>query len=96
MQSRTLRGQARAGNSGGEIALDLANTGAEVAVSVARFRYCRMICWGSDFCCGSCTRRLPGRLVDVVNAQVLRLAIGDAENWDCAAQPRARGRWTCP
>lgn len=69
------------GNSGGEIALDLANAGVEVALAVRSpvqilprdLLGFPILSWAILY------RRLPARLVDVINAPVLRLAVGDFE-----------------
>jgi cation diffusion facilitator CzcD-associated flavoprotein CzcO len=69
------------GNSGGEIALDLANAGVEVALAVRSpvqilprdLLGFPILSWAILY------RRLPARLVDVINAPVLRLAVGDIE-----------------
>jgi cation diffusion facilitator CzcD-associated flavoprotein CzcO len=69
------------GNSGGEIALDLANAGVEVALAVRNpvqilprdLLGFPILSWAILY------RRLPARLVDVINAPVLRLAVGDFE-----------------
>jgi cation diffusion facilitator CzcD-associated flavoprotein CzcO len=84
------------GNSGGEIALDLANADIDVALAVRGpvqilprdLLGFPILSWAILY------RRLPARLVDVINAPVLRLAVGDIESWDCAAQqrPAADGR----
>ena len=69
------------GNSGGEIALDLANAGVDVALAVRgpvqvipRDLLGFPILWWVIL-----YRRLPARLVDVINAPVLRLAVGNFE-----------------
>jgi cation diffusion facilitator CzcD-associated flavoprotein CzcO len=69
------------GNSGGEIALDLANAGVTVALAVRSpvqiiprdLLGFPILSWVILY------RRLPARLVDAVNAPVLRLAVGDFE-----------------
>lgn len=69
------------GNSGGEIALDLANAGVEVALAVRNpvqilprdLLGFPILSWAILY------RNLPARLVDVVNAPVLRLALGNFE-----------------
>ena len=69
------------GNSGGEIALDLANSGVDVALAVRSpvqiiprdLLGFPILSWAILY------RRLPARLVDFINAPVLRLAIGDFE-----------------
>jgi cation diffusion facilitator CzcD-associated flavoprotein CzcO len=69
------------GNSGGEIALDLANASVDVALSVRSpvqilprdLLGFPILSWAILY------RRLPARLVDVINAPVLRLAIGNIE-----------------
>ncbi len=66
------------GNSGGEIALDLANAGIDVALAVRSpvqilprdLLGFPILAWAILY------RRLPARLVDFVNAPILRLAIG--------------------
>jgi cation diffusion facilitator CzcD-associated flavoprotein CzcO len=69
------------GNSGGEIALDLANANIDVALAVRSpvqilprdLLGFPILSWAILY------RRLPARLVDVINAPVLRLAIGNIE-----------------
>ena len=69
------------GNSGGEIALDLANAGVDVALAVRSpvqiiprdLLGFPILSWVILY------RRLPARLVDAINAPVLRLAIGNFE-----------------
>ncbi|MEH2544307.1 cation diffusion facilitator CzcD-associated flavoprotein CzcO [Bradyrhizobium sp. AZCC 2262] len=69
------------GNSGGEIALDLANGGVDVALAVRSpvqiiprdLLGFPILSWAILY------RRLPARLVDFINAPVLRLAVGDFE-----------------
>jgi len=69
------------GNSGGEIALDLANADIDVALAVRGpvqilprdLLGFPILSWAILY------RRLPARLVDVINAPVLRLAVGDIE-----------------
>jgi cation diffusion facilitator CzcD-associated flavoprotein CzcO len=69
------------GNSGGEIALDLANAGVDVALAVRSpvqilprdLLGFPILSWAILY------RRLPARLVDLINAPVLRLAVGDFE-----------------
>jgi cation diffusion facilitator CzcD-associated flavoprotein CzcO len=69
------------GNSGGEIALDLANAGVDVALAVRSpvqviprdLLGFPILSWVILY------RRLPARLVDVINAPVLRLAVGNFE-----------------
>ena len=83
------------GNSGGEIALDFANADIDVALAVRGPVQILPHCWAFRFCHGqffigvcprglsmSATRRCCG----------LRSAI--SKSWDCAAQPKARGRWS--
>jgi cation diffusion facilitator CzcD-associated flavoprotein CzcO len=69
------------GNSGGEIALDLANSGVDVALAVRSpvqilprelFGF-PILSWAILY------RRLPARFVDFINAPVLRWAVGDFE-----------------
>jgi cation diffusion facilitator CzcD-associated flavoprotein CzcO len=70
------------GNSGGEIALDLANAGIDVAIAVRSpvqilprdLLGFPILAWAILY------RRLPARLVDLINAPILRLAIGRIEN----------------
>ncbi len=70
------------GNSGGEIALDLANAGIDVALAVRNpvqilpreLLGFPILAWAILY------RRLPARVVDVVNAPILRLAIGRIED----------------
>ena len=69
------------GNSGGEIALDLANAGVTVALAVRSpvqiiprdLLGFPILSWVILY------RRLPARLVDAINAPVLRFAVGDFE-----------------
>jgi cation diffusion facilitator CzcD-associated flavoprotein CzcO len=69
------------GNSGGEIALDLANAGVDVALAVRNpvqilprdLLGFPILSWAILY------RRFPARLVDVINAPVLRLAVGNFE-----------------
>ncbi|MBV8923841.1 MAG: NAD(P)/FAD-dependent oxidoreductase [Bradyrhizobium sp.] len=69
------------GNSGGEIALDLAEAGIEVALAVRSpvqiiprdLLGVPILTWVILY------RHLPARLVDAINAPVLRLALGDFE-----------------
>jgi cation diffusion facilitator CzcD-associated flavoprotein CzcO len=69
------------GNSGGEIALDLANAGVDVTLAVRSpvqilprdLLGFPILSWAILY------RRLPARLVDLINAPVLRLAVGNIE-----------------
>ncbi len=69
------------GNSGGEIALDLATAGVDVALAVRGpvqilprdLLGFPILAWAILY------RRLPARLVDAINAPILRLAIGRIE-----------------
>jgi len=69
------------GNSGGEIALDLANAGVDVTLAVRSpvqiiprdLLGFPILSWAILY------RRLPAGLVDFINAPVLRLAVGDFE-----------------
>jgi cation diffusion facilitator CzcD-associated flavoprotein CzcO len=69
------------GNSGGEIALDLANAGVDVALAVRSaiqvlprdLLGLPILTWAVFY------QRLPARLVDAINAPILRLAIGSIE-----------------
>jgi cation diffusion facilitator CzcD-associated flavoprotein CzcO len=69
------------GNSGGEIALDLATAGVEVALAVRGpiqilprdLLGFPILTWAILY------RRLPARFVDTLNAPILRLAIGSIE-----------------
>jgi cation diffusion facilitator CzcD-associated flavoprotein CzcO len=69
------------GNSGGEIALDLAEAGVDVAIAVRGpvqilprdLLGLPIVTWAIIY------RHLPARLVDIVNAPVLRLALGSME-----------------
>ena len=69
------------GNSGGEIALDLATAGVDVALAVRGpvqilprdLLGFPILAWAILY------RRLPARLVDVINAPILRLALGRIE-----------------
>ncbi|HMJ28966.1 MAG TPA: NAD(P)/FAD-dependent oxidoreductase [Xanthobacteraceae bacterium] len=70
------------GNSGGEIALDLANSGVDVALAVRSplqilprdLLGFPILTWAILY------RRLPARLVDMINAPILRLAVGRIED----------------
>jgi len=70
------------GNSGGEIALDLANAGIDVALAVRspvqilprELLGFPILTWAILY------RRLPARVVDAVNAPILRLAVGRIED----------------
>src|SRR5450755_1221284 len=70
------------GNSGGEIALDLANAGVDVTLAVRNAVQILprdllgfpILAWAILY------RRLPARFVDVMNAPILRLAVGQFEN----------------
>jgi cation diffusion facilitator CzcD-associated flavoprotein CzcO len=69
------------GNSGGEIALDLAEAGVDVALAVRGpvqilprdLLGLPIVTWAIIY------RHLPARLVDIINAPVLRLALGSME-----------------
>ena len=69
------------GNSGGEIALDLANAGVDVALAVRgpvqilprKLLGFPILAWAILY------RPLPARLVDFINAPILRLAVGSIE-----------------
>jgi cation diffusion facilitator CzcD-associated flavoprotein CzcO len=69
------------GNSGGEIALDLANAGVDVALAVRGavqilprdLLGLPILTWAVFY------QHLPARLVDAINAPILRLAIGSIE-----------------
>jgi cation diffusion facilitator CzcD-associated flavoprotein CzcO len=69
------------GNSGGEIALDLANAGVDVTLAVRGpvqilprdLLGFPILAWAILY------RRLPARLVDLINAPILRLAVGRIE-----------------
>jgi cation diffusion facilitator CzcD-associated flavoprotein CzcO len=69
------------GNSGGEIALDLANAGVDVALAVRGpvqilprdLLGFPILAWAILY------SRLPARLVDLINAPILRLAVGRFE-----------------
>ena len=69
------------GNSGGEIALDLANAGVDVALAVRSavqilprdLLGLPILTWAVLY------ERLPARLVDAINAPILRLAVGSIE-----------------
>ena len=69
------------GDSGGEIALDLANSGVDVTLAVRSpvqiiprdLLGFPILSWAILY------RRLPARLVDFINGPVLRLAVGDFE-----------------
>jgi cation diffusion facilitator CzcD-associated flavoprotein CzcO len=69
------------GNSGGEIALDMANAGVDVALAVRNpvqvlprdLLGFPILAWAILY------RRLPARLVDMMNAPILRLAVGNIE-----------------
>ena len=84
------------GNSGGEIALDLADAGVDVALAVRSpvqilprdLLGFPILSWAILY------RRLPARLVDIINAPILRLARRQHRKvWGCAARPRGRVRW---
>jgi cation diffusion facilitator CzcD-associated flavoprotein CzcO len=70
------------GNSGGEIALDLAEAGIDVALAVRGpvqilprdLLGFPIVSWAILY------RRLPARLVDIINAPILRLALGNIES----------------
>jgi cation diffusion facilitator CzcD-associated flavoprotein CzcO len=70
------------GNSGGEIAWDLANGGVDVALAVRSpvqilprdLLGFPILTWAILY------RRLPARLVDMINAPILRLAVGGIED----------------
>src|SRR3981081_2006759 len=70
------------GNSGVEIALDLANAGVDVALAVRSAVQILprdllgfpILTWAILY------RRLPARLVDMINASILRLAVGRIED----------------
>jgi cation diffusion facilitator CzcD-associated flavoprotein CzcO len=78
------------GNSGGEIALDLANAGVAVALAVRGTVQILprdllgfpILAWAILY------RRLPARLVDFVNAPILRLAVGPIENLGLRRAPK--------
>ena len=69
------------GNSGGEIALDLADAGVDVTLAVRSAVQILprdllgfpILAWAILY------RRLPARLVDTINAPILRLALGNIE-----------------
>lgn len=69
------------GNSGGEIALDLGNAGIDVALAVRSAVQILprdllgfpILAWAILY------RRLPARLVDLIDAPILRLAVGPIE-----------------
>ena len=71
------------GNSGGEIALDLANSGIDVTMAVRSpvqiiprdLLGFPILSWAILY------QRLPARLVDFINAPVLRLTLGDFEKF---------------
>jgi cation diffusion facilitator CzcD-associated flavoprotein CzcO len=70
------------GNSGGEIALDLADSGVDVALAVRSpvqilprdLLGFPILTWAILY------RRLPARLVDIINAPILRMAVGRIED----------------
>jgi len=70
------------GNSGGEIALDLADAGLDVALAVRGpvqilprdLLGFPILSWAILY------RRLPARFVDIINAPILRLAVGNIES----------------
>jgi cation diffusion facilitator CzcD-associated flavoprotein CzcO len=70
------------GNSGGEIALDLANAGVDVALAVrGPVQILPRDLFGIPILSWSILyQRLPARVVDFVNAPILRLAVGPIEN----------------
>ncbi len=69
------------GNSGGEIALDLANAGIDIALAVRSavqvlprdLLGLPILTWAVLY------QRLPARVVDAINAPILRLAVGSIE-----------------
>jgi cation diffusion facilitator CzcD-associated flavoprotein CzcO len=69
------------GNSGGEIALDFANDGVEVALAVRSAVQIipRDLLGFPILSLAILYRHLPARLVDAINAPVLRLAVGNFE-----------------
>jgi pyridine nucleotide-disulfide oxidoreductase len=69
------------GNSGGEIALDLANAGINVALSQrSPVQVLPLDLLGFPILSWSILySRLPARLVDAINAPIIRLAVGDIE-----------------
>ena len=69
------------GNSGGEIALDLANAGVDVALAVRSAVQIlpRDLLGFPILTWAILQRRLPARLVDLINAPILRLAVGPFE-----------------
>lgn len=78
------------GNSGGEIALDLANAGIDVALAVRSpvqilprdLLGFPILSWAILY------RRLPARLVDFINAPVIRLAVGNIERLGLRRAPK--------
>ena len=70
------------GNSGGEIALDLADSGVDVTLAVRspvqimprELLGLPILSWAIVY------RRLPARLADFINAPVIRLAVGISRN----------------
>jgi cation diffusion facilitator CzcD-associated flavoprotein CzcO len=70
------------GNSGGEIALDLANAGVHVALAIRspvqvlprELLGLPILTWAIFY------RRFPARMVDLMNAPILRLAVGRIES----------------
>ena len=86
------------GNSGGEIALDLANSGIDVTMAVRSpvqiiprdLLGFPILSWAI-----LCLPAIPARLVDFINAPVLRLAVGDIEKFGlkrATKGPRRDGR----
>ena len=84
------------GNSGGEIALDLANADIDVALAVrGPVQILPRGPLGFPILSSAILyRRLPARLVDVINAPVLRLAVGDIEKLGLRRATKDRGRWS--
>jgi len=83
------------GNSGGEIALDLANSGVDVALAVRSpvqiiprdLLGFPILSWAILY------RRLPARLVDFINRPVLRLAVAISRSLVLGVPRRDRARW---
>jgi cation diffusion facilitator CzcD-associated flavoprotein CzcO len=84
------------GNSGGEIALDLANAGVDVGRRfAAQFRFCRVSFWGFRFWHGlSCTSACRRGWSTWSTLRYCGSRLVESKSWDCAALPRGRGKWS--
>ena len=84
------------GNSGGEIALDLANAGVDVALAVRGpvqilprdLLGFPILAWAILY------RRLPARWSISSTRRSCGWRSAGSKNWDCAAPPRDRARWS--